>query len=160
MNSKRYANLLFCCFAITFVACKKVTHRNFTSKLSWLEGEWLMQTDAAILTEKWKKTANGFEAFGYMLLGNDTVFSEQLKIKAIDKNIYFGATVFNQNNNKEVDFLMISDDPDSLVFENKYHDYPTRISYINKGNKQILAKASGTINGKDKEDIFHFSKKP
>ena len=160
MNSKLYTTLLCCCFAITFVACKKVTHHNFTSKLSWLEGEWVMETESGILTEKWRKTENGFEAFGFMLSGKDTIFSELLKIKAIDKNIYFGATVFNQNNNKEVDFLMISDKADSLVFENKYHDYPTRISYINKSKDKLLAKASGTVNGKPKEDIFHFSKKP
>lgn len=160
MNSKNFIIGIFCFFALVFVGCKKVTHRNFTSKLSWLEGHWIMTTDHAVLTEKWKKTKNGFEAFGYMLSGKDTVFSELLKIKAIDKNIYFGATVFNQNNNKEVDFLMISDSADSIVFENQYHDYPTRITYINKGENEILAKASGLVNGKTKEDTFNFIRKP
>lgn len=159
MNSKTHTITLILCFAFAFGGCKKVTHRNFTSKLAWLEGHWEMKTDHAVLTEKWEKSKNGFQAFGYMLSGKDTVFSELLKIKAIDNNIYFGATVFNQNNNKEVDFLMVSNTADSIVFENQYHDYPTRISYINKGDNEILAKASGVFKGKAKEDIFYFTRR-
>lgn len=160
MTTKKYLTGFILITSIVLGSCGKINTRNFTSRLSWLEGHWEMKTPHVTLTEVWKKTATGFRADGYMLSGKDTVFSELLKIKAIDGNIYFGATVFNQNNNKEVDFLMINNDADSIVFENQYHDYPTRISYIKKGDKEMIARASGTVQGKQKEDVFYFTRKP
>ncbi len=145
--------------SLIFISCQKVDTSNFHKKLDWITGSWIIDTPPIYAEENWKWEKDRFIANGFMLNMEDTVFIETLTIKAVKDHLFLTAKVKDQNNNKEVFFKLISDSPDSLLFENKRHNYPNYIEYVLESDSSIRAKAYGTQNGHKMEDILYYHKK-
>lgn len=143
---------------ILFFSCQKVNTANFEEKLSWIEGRWISEQDPYYSEENWKWEKDRYSANGFMLNLGDTVFVEYLTIKAVEKDLFLTARVQDQNNNKEVFFKLISESSDSLLFENKRHNYPNYIEYVLESDNMIRAKAYGQINNQPREDVIYYSR--
>jgi hypothetical protein len=135
------------------------------SELKWLEGEWISESKNGILTEKWRKVNNQLLVGNSYFINNlDTVYQEQIKIEKIRENdienIYYQATVSNQNMGLPIRFKLISKlNSDTLRFENKHHDFPQYIIYQKPKNDTLKSFIEGFQQGKYKKVNFTFVKK-
>jgi hypothetical protein len=73
---------------------------------------------------------------------------EKISIFSSNGNLYYGATVSNQNEGKQVLFKASHIAPGHLVFINPEHDFPTRIVY--KLKEETVLEVN--LSGRDKED--------
>ncbi len=145
--------------AIISISCQKVNTSNFEDKLEWIKGTWIINTPPIYAEEKWTWNEDRYIANGFMTNNEDTVFVEKLTIKAVKDDLFLSAKVKDQNNNKEVFFKLISNSPDSLLFENKRHNYPNYIEYVLQPDSSIIARAYGIKKGTKKGDLLHYIKK-
>lgn len=167
---KKYALLIF--FTIIFYSCKNNTEEKNSKveivsgnsdeigKLQWLLGTWINESGEEYSQETWSKENDStYTAFSFTQVGNETVFAETMALQQKSKNLLL--TVANSVPTKEspVTFKMISSDGRLVVFENKNHDFPKRITYKNVANDSLHAWIEGQINGETKKVDFHFSRK-
>lgn len=128
--------------------------------LNGLIGEWqdVQDSGRTVFTERWTRADDGtLSGFGFVLSGNDTVFIEHLGILRSDTATYYAATVNNQNSGAAVLFKLVHV-TDSLVFENRAHDFPQRIVYVPvNGNWDVTV--SGQQGGRTAEDRYHFTRR-
>ena len=99
--------------------------------LSWLEGDWTMNTKKGDQRmEMWKQTdKNILHGKGIKVTGKDTLLLESLELSYRDHNTWYIPTVPDQNDAKPVPFKMVSSTGHKVVFENPDHDFPQRILY-------------------------------
>lgn len=128
-------------------------------QFSWMLGNWENTTADGIFTETWLKTNDTvFTGKGLIVAANDTVFEEDIKLHYDNGNIYYTVTTTGQNNQQPVSFKYIDTIPASYVFENKEHDFPTRIIYQKITADSIVALIEGTVNGKTMKEEFPMRK--
>ncbi len=151
--------ILFIGITLVTISCQNLNSSNFEDKLHWITGTWTIDNPPMYAEENWQWKEDRFIANGFMTNMDDTIFIEALTIKAVKDNLFLTAKVKDQNNNKEVFFKLISDTPDSLLFENKRHSYPNYIEYVLQSDSSIIARAYGKQNGKNKGDLLHYHKK-
>ncbi|MBK7183791.1 MAG: hypothetical protein IPH89_13140 [Bacteroidetes bacterium] len=126
----------------------------------WLEGNWKgTMGDTAYLFEKWNNPdGKQWKGLGGMVINGDTVFCEKIAIHQKADGLYYGAeTVENKD---EVHFKYIGTQNDSVIFENKAHDFPQQIVYYYKTPNHLYAHVVGTQNGKYRKEIFEFDREP
>lgn len=123
--------------------------------MCWLIGGWQNATANEQLHEKWVKTNDTlYTGKGWVTIGHDTVFSENiLLVQHVNQLLYIVTTV-NQNNEQAVEFKLISTTNGKFVFENKQHDFPSRIVYINPTPDSLCAIIQGQQNGKYVQQLF------
>ncbi len=144
--------------ALSITSCQNLDSSNFHEELDWITGKWAIDTPPIYAEENWEWSEDRYIANGFMLNATDTIFIETLTIKPVKNNLFLTARVKDQNNNKEVFFKLISNSSDSLLFENKRHNYPNYIEYVLESDSTIRAKAYGIINGQKKEDVLFYKK--
>lgn len=139
---------------------QKVTTANL-DKLSWVLGNWYMDTPDGIFSEVWVKTNDSlYTGFGIMkTIKGDTAFSEQLKLVANTEGIWYLPTVGDQNNGEEVRFQAQSVTGDDVVFENPQHDFPQKIIYRKLSDSTMLASIEGMQNGKKRREEFSYKRR-
>ncbi len=121
-----------------------------------LVGEWIdaPAEDSTVFHEKWRRgPGRDLEGIGYVMLGNDTISIEHLRILHTDTGTFYSAEIPSQNNSGPVLFRLTAA-TDSLVFENPLHDFPTRIVYRPEG-EGWLANVSGQMRGESRSLQFH-----
>lgn len=124
----------------------------------WLIGEWKVQSGDNISYESWKKDNARYEGHAYHYSKNDTVIDETIVIEKRGEDIFYIPTVFDQNNEKGIDFKMISSDNTKLSFENSEHDFPNKINYFKINDDSIDVWIEGLINGEEAKVNFGFSR--
>ena len=118
-------------------------------QLEWLAGSWANLSDDGNFYETWTRLNDSvYEAFSYMTIAGDTLFSETVELKIIDNELFYMVSVKDQNEGDAVYFKLVSDDQGAFTFENKAHDFPQRIIYKHPAPDSIHARIEGTINGK------------
>jgi hypothetical protein len=65
----------------------------------------------------------------YRVSGKDTIPEETVELKLSNGKITFTPTVRNQNQDRPVEFTLISIEGTKFTFENKGHDFPQQIIY-------------------------------
>jgi hypothetical protein len=117
-------------------------------KLSWLNGTWQIidtsySNHGVQVFEKW--TASGDTAYHgltYSVHQGDTEILEALQIGHRGKDLYYIATVNNQNGGESVPFKSEYTTTDSLCFGNPEHDFPKFIQYFREKDGTITAVVS------------------
>lgn len=129
-------------------------------KASWFLGEWGNKSPDGELTERWKKENDSvFKGESYFVVGGkDTVFAETIVLDETDERLAYTVTVPDQNNAKPIRFEMTSITDNQIIFENKKHDFPSKITYNKIGNDSIKAEISGIKDGKQASEIFAMKK--
>lgn len=144
------------CSCIQEIPVKKEIKLNpELEKFSWLIGTWSSVNDKTLYQETWTKI-NNFTLSGnaFMLSKTDTLFTEKLQIIFLDKEIFYIATVKDQNNSLPVRFRLTKNERGLHIFENPSHDFPQKIIYFMKSGNQLLAIASGVVDGKFRKENF------
>jgi hypothetical protein len=129
-------------------------------KVSWLIGAWQNVSGNEISTEIWeKKNDSVFAAKSFVVVNNDTVFSETISIERHGRSLFYIPTVKEQNHGQAIEFELVSSNEGQLVFENLKHDFPQKITYNKITKDSILAEISGIEEGKLKNILFPFKRK-
>lgn len=128
-----------------------------------LVGEWHdVQGDGkTVFHEQWERTDDAFyTGLGFVMSGKDTVFIEHLNIaEHANGKAFYSARIPSQNAGATVDFELTSAVGDSMVFENKQHDFPQRIVYALQTDGTWHVSVAGP--GKDgwRTDHYHFRRR-
>lgn len=125
------------------------------TKANFLLGDWHNITPEGILTESWKQLNDSvFAGRSYFVTGNDTSFSETIRLEQRKNGLYYIPTVSDQNSGKAVEFKLTSASAAKLAFENPEHDFPSKITYTLITKDSILALISGEVNGEKNTQTF------
>ncbi len=121
-----------------------------------LTGKWKHENSTTI--EKWEKDGELFKATVYKPFGKESLVTERIRLKEREGEIFYEATVRGQNNEKPVPFKLIESSQDRVVFENKNHDFPQKITYQFISDDVMLATIEGIMNGKTEKMDFKYSR--
>ncbi|MCF8378252.1 MAG: DUF6265 family protein [Bacteroidales bacterium] len=129
---------------------------DFPQILNNLPGLWA--SDGSVSFEKWDIASWGYTGVGFYVNSNDTIVTETLKIFRESEDIYYEATVMDQNDGKGVKFKLLKMGDNFALFQNKKHDYPQQIKYTFNGKNSLIVEIIGEIEGGLKSIQFKFSK--
>lgn len=111
------------------------------SELSWLVGTWENHESGQKVQEVWKVSNNTLlEGDGYMINKEDTSFHENLSIQSLNGQVVYIAQFSGQ---APTMFLMINSEGNYLIFENKEHIYPEKITYNLINDSTMIAGLEG-----------------
>ncbi|MBX3112599.1 MAG: hypothetical protein KF857_11375 [Fimbriimonadaceae bacterium] len=124
--------------------------------LAWLAGEWQFERSGRLVTEHWSKPAGG-TMIGYSRTVRDgkTTEYEFLIVRADKAGVL--EYVAKPSGQAEAVFKLIKADKQSVVFENKGHDFPQRILYTLKGD-DLTAAIEGNVNGQGRRVEFPYQR--
>jgi hypothetical protein len=124
--------------------------------LQWLVGRWKLNNSNFEFYEEWKqKNEMMIEGISYSLNNGKKEVSERLLIQQIYNYVSYIAL---PGNNVPTLFTLVSGENNKFIFENKEHDFPTRLIYEKIGINSLTARAEGYENGKFKELVFVYKK--
>ena len=138
---------------IIFISCgnqKKSVDQK--SNLDWLIGDWIRTNNKEnnITREHWVKHGdNQYYGFGYTMVGEDTIFQEEMQIFYRD-SVWILAVIMPEDS-VETEFAFTKLDDQSFVSENPDNEFPKIIRYF-KTSEGLNATISG--NGMDVEFVF------
>ena len=130
-------------------------------ELHWLKGQWKARMGQNAYYENWKVSNHGtLEGSASMINPQGkTTFTELLRIDKIGTHIVYIAAV---NKNHPVLFTLIETprkhNKPRWVFENKEHDFPQRIVYIQEAQDSLLACVEGIQEGKVEKEEFRLTR--
>lgn len=128
---------------------------NDIKKAEWLIGAWENKTLQGSIYETWSKiNDNEFSGKSYVVKDRDTIVFENLRLVQEQEGLFYIPIVNNQNDALPVRFALKTITEKQLVFENPQHDFPQIISYTKIAADSLVAKISGTKNGKERKHIF------
>ena len=148
-------NILFSIPAAVIVCILFQLPQPLIEKAGWLIGTWENKTERGIIYESWiKKNDSEFLGKNYVLKGMDTVVFETIRLVQENDSLFYIPTVSNQNNALPVRFAMKSITANTMIFENKAHDFPQEISYSMINKDSMLAQISGMKNNVNRTQHF------
>ena len=152
---------LFLSSCVIFVFAISCKNRSFEfSQIQWLAGNWQNITDSTQFYENWEKINDSlFSGEAFVIANNDTVFSEKISIEKNGENIFYNATVSDQNDGKTISFKLVSFSKSQIVFENKEHDFPSKIFYKEVSDDLLSVKIEGKQKGRNHFEYFSFERR-
>lgn len=124
------------------------------SSLSFLTGCWAMNDGPMVIEEEWgKPAADGILGFSRTLKTGKTVFSEFMRIEKRGEQLVYTPRIGTKQG--PVEFKMIRQTANEVVFENLAHDFPQRILYRSVEGG-LAARIEGKQNGKEKGMDFPY----
>jgi hypothetical protein len=129
--------------------------KNTIEDAAWLIGTWENKTQRGSLYEQWTKISDlDFAGKSYMLQDKDTIVFETIRMVQEPNGLAYIPTVKKQNNALPVRFTLKTISAETLVFENREHDFPQIISYTKVSKDSLVAEISGVKNGQDRKQRF------
>lgn len=120
---------------------KQVKHSAALSPIDWLLGTWENAEDSMLFQEKWSiNSANNFKGDGLLIVGQDTSFHENLSIIHLNGQTLYITQFSGQ---PAVMFNLLSSEGNYIIFENKEHIYPNKISYNLINDSTMIAGLEG-----------------
>lgn len=117
---------------------------------SWL-GCWEFHRSDTLYRECWKaESPSVFRGVGLNLLGNDTLFHEQITLSFSENRLCYAVRGAQDDPSKSVGFFCDNWKGEEYRFENLQHDFPQRIVYQKPANNRFNAYIEGLI---DKETM-------
>ncbi len=154
---KKITLLFIVCFILHLIA---LAQNKSIKQFSFLLGNWEMKTAKGKITESWTKGKNELIGKSYRHdLKGDSVLSESVVIKMINKKLNYCVTGMEKFNAGITNFELISTSDKTVIFENKLHDFPQRVVYQNRGKENLLAWIEGEIGGKKRKSEFQYLRK-
>lgn len=153
---KKY-NLIFLSFLLLACSSPEVKESSISQDFfERLPGKWQLENSTTI--EKWEKDGELYKATVYKPLGKESMVSERIRLIKREGEIFFEATVRGQNKEKAVPFKLIESGKEKVVFENKSHDFPQKITYQFTSEDRMVATIEGRLNGKPEKHHFNYSR--
>ena len=132
--------VLFFCSCNTNLENSFMENKNYLEELNWIEGFWIDTTTFSSLStpkkpfEYWKWYEDSIVGLGGTINELDTLVTENILIKQIDTSLIYIVRVKGKS---MLSYNMEYNQADSISFENKAHDFPSKISY-KKQSKTLL----------------------
>lgn len=105
--------------------------------------------------EIWEKTKNKeFIGYSYKINNNEKIITETLSIKLMNDQIFYEATVPDQNDGKTIRFRLNAEINEYLSFENIEHDFPKKIQYKKINDDEIEVTVLG-----DQDNGFSYTQR-
>jgi hypothetical protein len=156
MNVRKLILLLVLAVSAHAVSAQKL---KTLQHIKWLAGKWEMEGKKGNIYEEWSLIDDlRMEGKSYKVYKKDTTLKESLLMTIEGEEIWYTATVKDQNNGEPVRFRMTDGSRRRMEFENKEHDFPQQIVYQWKQNDHFNAEVSGLIKGKKKTQLFVYKK--
>ena len=125
----------------------------------WLEGRWEKESEGLKTVEIWERQKNKtYQVKGFMLEGQDTIFSEAISVKPGKTGIEYVVVIADQNNGQPVPFKLTANTDSKAVFENPEHDFPKIISYTKTSPDSVKVEIKGSIKGKPALETYMLKK--
>lgn len=122
---------------------------------NFMIGNWQQIGDEGVTLESWRKESDtSYSGLSYFVAKGDTLSSEKIRLVQRGDNLQYIPIVDGQNNNLGIEFKLIGNTGNSLIFENAYHDFPQMITYTNLGRDSMVAEISGNFKGKMRKEKF------
>jgi len=123
-------------------------------------GSWKYLQKDRISSESWTQINDSlFVGFGSSVKSSgDTIFTEKLRIYRNRGNWIYAVSVANQNDAKEISFVLKPYDGATWYFENPEHDFPQKICYTLKSNDELFAWIEGKTEQGSRREYFHFER--
>ena len=156
MNTKQIISTFWIFTILILVSCQttnQTAHHEFFNKMI---GEWKLEDKPVI--EKWSYVDGLFKGSVFVISGADKVITEEIRIIENDDGIFYEANVEDQNQGEPVLFKLILSEENKIIFENKDHDFPQRITYVLIGNNKLIATIEGIVNEGSKSITFNYSR--
>ena len=147
---------------LLLVSCQKKSDKKYEQleKMGWLIGNWENNMPKGTLKESWtKENDSTFSAKSYFIKGQDTLHNEAISITQKNDVITYSSKILGENNDKFVDFKLISANEKVCVFENPTHDYPQKIIYKKTENNSLIITIAGKQQGKFSTENYKMIKK-
>lgn len=147
---------------LTTASCKKPENhtKDKIKTADWLIGNWENKLEKGTLSETWEKANDStFNGKSFFIKDKDTLNNETIVLSQKGDALFYIPVVEGQNNNEPVIFKMTKSDLKQLVFENRKHDFPQKISYTKITNDSIVAQISGVVNGKTESESYPMKRK-
>lgn len=110
----------------------------------FLVGTWLSEDQTTY--EHWDKlSSTSLKGYSYEVKNGEIKVNEYLDLLQRKDGTFYIPTVIGQNSGKPVEFKLITSDS-ALVFENKAHDFPQKISYKMISSTEIFVQVLGSKN--------------
>jgi hypothetical protein len=124
-----------------------------------LQGVWERETKKGKSQEIWEIVDKStLKSKTINIIGMDTILSETVILQWKENEIFYTVTTIGQNSEKPIAFKLISNANHRFVFENKTHDFPSRIIYDLTEKNKLNATIEGEINGDERKINFNFLK--
>ena len=121
--------------------------KSSVNSLSWMAGCWELNENGRITTERWAKpTENLMLGTSQTVKGGKSVAFEFLRVVNNGHGLYYIARPSSAKD--ETPFMLLSINPNEVIFENPKHDFPQRIIYRLGEKDSLSARIEGTQNGK------------
>ncbi|KAB1155687.1 DUF6265 family protein [Flavobacterium luteum] len=147
-------------FLLTVLSCKKADKANKLNQANKLIGTWENNSDKGNLVEIWKKENDTvYTGQSYFIKSKDTLHFETIQMKQIGDTVIYCSNVKGQNNDLALDFKLVSENNNQLVFENPKNDYPKKIIYKYITKDSLVVIISGIQQGKASKESFSMKKK-
>lgn len=148
-------------FLLGLVACSNAKEETALENLSWLEGRWEYDNNEQTTIETWEKhPKHGYRVKGWLLEGTDTIFSENIEVKQVGKEIYYLVSIPGQHNDQPVKFKLTENNGKKAAFVNPQNDFPSQIEYSLTPESNVLVQLTGTMNGKPVSENYTLKKVP
>ena len=127
-------------------ACAGPSGATKASALSWITGSWVQANKDVAVREHWSGPYGGaLLGFGATTKANALRSYEFFRIAETPEGVSYFAS---PNAAPPTEFKAIKICSDSVVFENKAHDFPQRVIYSKGKDGGLNARIEGQINGK------------
>jgi hypothetical protein len=133
---------------IAFLAVSCSNKNTKIQSLDWMSGKWTADVNEGTMTETWTlKNDSTWVGESIFMKGEQLLFTEKISIILRSDKLVCLISVSDQNDGKEVVFVESERTDSKVVFENKAHDYPQKISYGKDGEDKMHAFVSGNMEG-------------
>ncbi len=146
---------LFIILSVIIISSCTSPKLEFPVWLTLMQGKWETGTKNGYAGEEWIQLNDTLmKGKGWVSKDGELRVMEELSIFISNNHMYYGATVLDQNNGEMIIYTLTDSDNSLLIFENREHDYPTKIRYDFRGDSLVVV-----ISGKTDGDSQTFNMK-
>ena len=111
------------------------------SEFDFLVGTWKMEGKEYY--EFWEKLDHILKGKSYKMVDGQKIVTEIIELKSEGDRIIYTPTVFDQNEGKPIQFILLKLDKNVFSFENSDHDFPKKIQYTVVSENELYISVLG-----------------
>lgn len=114
--------------------------------LKWLEGKWVDYSTFGFRNmtyiEDWVYYKDSLSGRGLSVENGDTTVTERFALRIINDQLMYVARPVSE---PMIGFPAIKESTNEIIFQNKAHDFPSKITYVKQGADSLLIELNGTV---------------
>jgi hypothetical protein len=114
---------------------------NKLTEFDFLVGTWKMEGKENY--ESWEKLNHIFKGQSYKMVDGQKIVTEIIELRSDGDQIIYTPRVFDQNEGRPIQFILLKFDENVFSFENSDHDFPKKIQYKKRSKNELLISVLG-----------------